>query len=240
MRHPPRVRMLVRLATGLLIGAACSNGASDPPQIATPTPTNAHAPAHAAEPAVSTEVTKPAPTEAPPAEPPHEPISPSPAPGERLNPAIAGLGTDLMLAAFPERVGGWSRSAAKPSPAGTAGRWADGAFASYSKANREIRVDVTDMIRVDACTPGTGTTIIEGSLAADPHAKRVTLGTHAAVLTPTPAGAALGLWLGDRCQLGLSSDDASGDQLVELGSGLGLAALAAACGRRDPTLVLGR
>ena len=94
------------------------------------------------------------------------------------------------------------------------------------------------MIRVNACTPGTGKAILEQSLSAERGSERVELGRHPAVLARSNGDTALGLWLGDRCQLGVSSTAATADELVALGSGLGLDALAAACARRDPAGML--
>jgi hypothetical protein len=243
MRARDRVSKVGWLLATLLVVAGCSGGASES-SVATPSSKEAGTPPSvstvgAAEPADSRQGLADArPDEATPPRPraPREPGGD----GERLNPEIAGLGTEVMLAAFPERVGAWARGSANAQPAGTAGRWADGASATYRHDGREISVDVTDMIRVNACTPGTGASIQEQSLAGDPDSKRVTLGKHSAVLSSASSGVDAGLWLGNRCQLGLSTSDATADDLVTLGSGLGLDALAAACERRDPVGVLGR
>lgn len=222
------------LVGGLLASAACSNGASDSPPVATPTPVDARPPSTVDTPVPpEPESSK---QELPVESPPDE--APIPRDGERLNPKIAGLGTEVMLAAFPERVGAWTRTSSKAHPAGTMGRWADGASASYQQDGREIRVDVTDMIRVSPCTAGTWNAIRDEALAGEPKSKRVVLGTHPALLAPGSPDAGVGLWLGNRCQVGLSTTDATGDELLTLGSGLGLDALAAACERRDPAGVL--
>ena len=230
---------------GLLASFACSNGASDSPPVTTPASADTRTVSAAGTPVASKQETskQEPPDESPPedivsSEVPRVPASRRPGDGERLNPKIAGLGTEPMLAAFPERVGAWTRSTSNAHPAGTMGRWADGASASYQQDGREIRVDVSDMIRVSPCTTGTWNAIRDESLAAYPKSKRVMLGKHPAVLAPGSPGADIGLWLGNRCPVGLSTTDATGDELVALGSGLGLDALAVACERRDPADVL--
>jgi hypothetical protein len=220
-----------------------------------------HAPAVAGPPAPSaspsappTEVAppEPAPNPEPTADPVVTPLAPEPEPpptvaevavprggGERLNPAVAGVGTEALLAALPERVAGWTRTRVFDSPAGKAGSWADSAHATYQRGATEIRVDLTDMIRVQACEPGMGAHLIAESIAGDAKTKAVKLGTHAAAVAPDPPGFTLGAWLGDRCQVDLDGDDATAKQLVELGAGLGLDALATACARRDAVGPLG-
>jgi len=228
-----RISSIVRLAFGLLASGGCSNGANESPPIATPTPVDAQPSAPTQSPPVEP------PDEAAPDRPPRKRPSRRQDDGERLNPEIAGLGTEVLLAAFPERMGAWVRESANAHPAGSAGRWADGASAVYRDGRHEIRVEVTDMIRVNACTPGTGAAIREESKAAEPDSKLVTLSKYPAVLVSRSSGAEVGLWLGDRCQLGLSTTDATGDDLVTLGWGM-VGALAAACSRRDPVGPLGR
>jgi hypothetical protein len=240
MRPRDRVSKIGGLLAELLVGVGCSGGASES-SVATPTskagtPTSANT-ADSPESASKQGAAEVRPDEV--TTPPRARRGRG-GDGERLNPEIAGLGTEVLLAAFPERVGAWVRESANAHPAGTAGRWADGASAVYRDGKREVRVDVTDMIRVNACTPGTGASIQEQSLAGDPGSKRVSLGKHSAVLSSSSSGAEAGLWLGNRCQLGLSTSDATADELVTLGSGLGLDALATACERRDPAGLLGR
>ena len=231
----------------VVIASGCSNGAGEPGGSATPSGASTPVEPKPVEPKnTESKQVKPKPAKpVEPAEASNEALAPTPVAsrpgkgGERLNPEVAGLGTEVMLAALPERVGAWTRTASKAHPAGSAGRWADGATATYRECDREIHVDVSDMIRADACTPGTGASIAKESLAANRTSKRVELGKHPAVLAPGSPGASIGLWLGDRCQLGLSSSQASADEVVALGSALGLDALAAACAKRDPASLLG-
>lgn len=234
MQRRERVSRIAALLTGLLVSAGCSGGASETP-VATPAPDEARTQPPTDAPAGAEPVTaKEAPDDAAPIVPPPAEVSRRPGSEERLNPEIAGLGTEVMLAAFPERVGKWVRESANAHPAGTAGRWADGASAVYRDGAREVRVDVTDMIRVSACTPVTSEAMRKESLAAEPKSELVSVNEWPAVLVPGSPGAELGLWLGNRCQLGLTSAQASGDELVALGWGLGLGGLVEACGKRDP------
>lgn len=215
-----------------VVGIACGNEASDPPPVVAPTAVEDRAPAPL-EPVAPEQ----APVDDAGADAPVDPpVSAGPGRGERLNPEIAGLGTDVLLAAFPERMAGWVRVAANAHAAGTAGRWADGASATYRYEEREIDVDVTDMIRVNACTPGTGLAILEQSLSTVPGAERVILDGFPGVRWPVADGTALRLWLGDRCQLELRTSNAKGIALVGLGTGLRLHELAAACSSREPAL----
>lgn len=231
-----------------LLAMACG-GEQKPSVEQTPEPTDeTPAPPTAVEEVVEApaadEATKDEPTEEvaaqpadaredPPTAPPNE-TTPASMVGERLNPEIAGVGADALQAAFPERIGDWSRTESRAHPAGAAGRWADGASAVYRHGDREVRVSTTDMIRVDACSPGTAKTIVRRSLDADARSRQVMLGSHPAVLTPDPPGAVIGLWLGDRCQLAMSGDGVTGRQLMTLAEGLDLDALATTCARRDP------
>jgi hypothetical protein len=240
MQPRERVSKIGWLLAALWVGAGCSGGASES-SVATPT-SKAGTPSPAStadtpEPVASKQVAEARPDEV--TTPPRARRGRG-GEGERQNPEIAGLGTEVLLAAFPERVGAWVRESANAHPAGAAGRWADGASAVYRDGAREVRVDVTDMIRVDACTPGTSDAMRKASLAAEPKSEIVTVNKWPAVLVPGSPGAELGLWLGNRCQLGLSSAEATGDELVALGWGLGLGGLVEACGRRDPVGVLGR
>jgi hypothetical protein len=244
MRARGRVSRVGGVLAGVLGAAGCSGGASES-SVATPASEEAPASAPGDTPVAPESVSSKqgladAPADDAAASPPRPPVPRAPGEGERLNPEIAGLGTEVMLAAFPERVGAWVRESANAHPAGTAGRWADGASAVYRDGEREVRVDVTDMIRVNACTPGTSEAMRKASLDAEPKSEIVAVNKWPAVLVPGSAGAELGLWLGNRCQLGLSSAEATGDELVALGWGLGLGGLVDACGRRDPVGVLGR
>ncbi len=169
-----------------------------------------------------------------------------PEPPSPLNRAVAGVGTEALMAAFPllldrARVAGaadWRRESAHGAKAGTAGRWADEATAYYAKKGARVQVVIDDMIRV--CTGAAGSTdgLLDTEEIQDPATIRRRLGVLArsAVLVTwaeKPPRSRLVVWIGDRCRVSLDpSDTAAPEELGEVARGLDLDALEAACKKR--------
>ena len=162
--------------------------------------------------------------------------------GKKLNPGIAGVGTEAFEAVFPEKAGGFARTMVQSSAAGTAGRWADSGMAVYTKGDREVTVHVTDMIRVSDCEPGKWAAHLE-DLRANPKPEApvevVEVGKYKGTYIESKVDGlgdmfALTMKFGDRCALDLSSEGASRAELVGIAQDLALDPLEATCAKRDP------
>lgn len=189
-----------------------------------------------------------APDQAAPDEVVADPIEPEPLPpserfgqnGRKLNPEIAGVGTEALEAAFPERAGGLERVDLGSSAAGTAGMWADSARATYGEEEREISIHVTDMIRVSECRVGTWDEYLDGLAAGektDPPQEAVAIGKRRGSyveLEMEGAGAvhSLSLRLGDRCNMELTGEVEKAT-LIAVADDLALDSLEASCAKRD-------
>ncbi len=155
-----------------------------------------------------------------------------------LNAAIAGLGTDLLIATLPAVAGAFRRIEIRAVPAGHAGHYADSADATYAGAGVHLRVHLADMIRSCTGAAGSGDAMRDLEQIQDRRAtrRRVAVGTRSGALVEWPSPSPrrrLVLWLGDRCQLSIDPEtDASTETLVGLAGALGLSALETACRQR--------
>lgn len=167
--------------------------------------------------------------------------------GRKLNPEVAGIGTQALEAAFPERAGGLARTALHASAAGTAGMWADSASATYGDGEKEVSIHVGDMIRVSECKRGSWhahVDAVEAGRKTDPPQEAVAVGPHRGVyfaLQTEGIGKErfLSFTPGDRCDLELTGEGLTKRELIAVATDLALDDLEAACTKRDTGSLFG-
>jgi len=159
--------------------------------------------------------------------------------GARLNGGLAQVSHELLLAAIPKQLSGWTQKIRASSPAGTAGTRVSQARVQLIRKETTLEISIADNAMNCTLQPRTGEMAAHAPAPDGYEKETVDVAGHSAVAMRSEYGTTLTFWLADRCTVSLStSPSIPGPDLVALAKHLDLAALDQACAARESGLGL--